>query len=34
MTFRLDEQLGRYGTYMDILMTEVEPEQAIERVTG
>jgi sugar lactone lactonase YvrE len=34
MTPRLDEQLSRYGTYLDSLMIEVEPERAIERVSG
>ncbi len=31
MTTRLDEQLGRYGEYLDTLLVEVEPEQAINR---
>ncbi len=34
MTPRLDEQLSRYGTYLDSLMIEVEPERAIESATG
>ncbi len=31
MNTRLDEQLGRYGEYLDTLLVEVEPEQAISR---
>ena len=34
MTSRLDEQLSRYGTYLDTQLVEVEPEQAIDRVTS
>ena len=31
MTPRLDEQLDRYGNYLDSVLVEVEPEQAIDR---
>jgi streptogramin lyase len=34
MTSRLDEQLSRYGTYLDSLLVEVEPEYSIDRVTS
>jgi hypothetical protein len=34
MTPRLDEQLDRYGTFLDSVLVEVEPEQAIGRATS